>query len=90
MCWIPSHVESQGNEEANNAAGTAARSEQYIRVYYKDWLPQIEKVTKEDWSKEWERKKQKMHEIKRKVERWKINKKVARRKEVVMNRLSSG
>ena len=77
MCWITSHVGIQGNEEADRAAETAARrAEQYIRVYYKDWFPEIDRVIKEDSSKEWERKKQKMHEIKRKEEWWKINKKV--------------
>ena len=46
-------------------------------------------MIKEDWSKEWERKKE-THKIKRKVRRWKIIKKVIRREEVVMNRLRSG
>ena len=91
MCWIPSHIGIRGNEEADQrAVAGAKRPEQYIWVYYRDWFPEIDRVIIEDWNREWESKKQKMYEVRRKIEKWEINNKVTRREEVVMNRLRSG
>ena len=45
MCLIPSNTGITGNEDANKAAvAAAARPEQYISVYYKDFYPMIKQA----------------------------------------------
>ena len=54
---------------------TELLQDEYIPVYYKDWFPTINQAIEVDWNDEWERKKQKMYEITKKVGPWRDRKK---------------
>ena len=56
MCWVTSHVNIEGNEEADKRAkevATSDRPEHCMHIPYADYYRCIKKGIKERWQNEW-------------------------------------
>ena len=88
LCWIPSHVGIDGNERADEAAKSAARQvPEFICVPYQDWHTMIRRKKNQIWEDKWKGERRSMIAIKNKPGKWKENRKLKRRDEVVINRV---
>ena len=83
FCWVLGHAGIPGNK----AAKEAARRQEMIPIYYKDWDAVIRKRIEGKWKTRWVAANNKMSEILTELGELQRIKGMARREEVIMNRL---
>ena len=91
ICWIPSHTDIQGNEQADRKAKDASRrNPEFIPIYYKDYYPVLSSKFNLKREENWRTSATKLREIKENASPWPRNYSLSRREEVVVNRVRSG
>ena len=89
LCWIPSHVGIQGNEEVDHQAVIAStRPEENIGIYYKDYHRSIMEAfnlkRNEKWSITNSNREQKLHKIKTTLDYWAVPSNLTRQKKLFL------
>ena len=94
ICWVPSHINLTGNEQADKMAKEAAVSDQNCaceKYPYKDYYPIIKKSIKELWNNNWSNTvNNKLRRIKDTINLWPSSSHKSRKIEVMLTRLRIG
>ena len=94
ICWIPSHVNIDGNERADKLAKEAAQSQgevAYIHCPHKDYYPVIKSAIRQKWQQNWDNvDNNKLRSIKNDVNSWPSSKNKTRKVEVILAILRIG
>ncbi|KAL1448037.1 hypothetical protein WDU94_012202 [Cyamophila willieti] len=92
--WVPSHVNIEGNEQADEAAKQACASDECMylpEVDVEDAKSYMKKFIKLKWHEEWRNtERNKLREIKSDVSPWIPDEKLNRREQVVLSRIRIG
>ena len=94
FCWVPSHIDIDGNEQADRHAKEAAKSQgesAYVSYPYRDFYPVIKKAIFNKWQQLWQTvDNNKLRAIKDNVSVWPSSKQKIRKTEVILTRLRIG
>ena len=95
FCWVPSHVDILGNEEADRLARTAASAQTVIErpsVPHKDYYPLIRKNLLNEWQAEWTNtpESNKLRSFRDTIKPWPSSYQKVRKYEVILARLRIG
>ena len=94
FCWVPSHVNIEGNEQADDAARATAASDQVPDprpLPFRDYYPHMYGLLKEQWLQRWRNQTlNKLRSIKDTVTPWHTSHRTVRRDEVLLARLRIG
>lgn len=91
FCWIPGHVDIQGNEQADKHAKTASgRQPELILLPYTDSYPVVMKNINNAWETQWKTSNSKLLSVKSTLKKWPSPSYFSRKDEVVFNRLRAG
>ena len=94
ICWVPSHINIEGNERADQLAKQAAQSQgevMYIHYPHKDYYSVIKNSIRQKWQQSWDNvSNNKLKSIKPDIKSWPSSKSKLRKIEVVLTRLRIG
>ena len=95
FCWVPSHINIQGNELADKAAKEAAEAANdpiiFKQIPHKDYYAMIRSILLTDWQSNWNSvNHNKLRTVKDSIKPWTSSSNKARRIEVILTRLRIG
>ena len=91
LCWIPSHIGIDGNEEADRHAKEATLQDiRPMKVPYKDYIPEAKAYIKDRWQRTWNGVTDILTIITPTIGKRQANTSLSRREEIVVYRIRIG